>query len=148
MIEIHSSEAVLAFGAPGAAAEGFQYSRAGKRPFEDVLIALRAAIEAAGMRVLHEIDPQKALAGAGQTIDGSRLLFFFHPDLVVRVMRADWSAMVEAPLKLVVTELPDGTVSVRMADPALAFGRYGNAALAALGRELAAACETIIGASL
>ncbi len=148
MIEIHSSEAVLATGAPGAAADGFQYSRVSKRAFEDVLTALRTGIESAGMRVLHEIDPQKALAGAGQTIDGSRLLFFFHPDLVARVMRTDWSAMVDAPLKLVVTELPDRTVSVRMADPAISFGRYGNAALAAFGEELAATCETIIGASL
>ena len=148
MIEIQSSEAVLAFGSPGAAAGGFQYSQVSARPFEDVLGALRAAIEAAGMRVLHEIDPQKALAGAGQTINGSRLIFFFHPDLVARVMRTDWSAMVEAPLKLVVTELPDGAVSVRMADPAISFARYGNAALAAFGKELAATCEGIIEASL
>jgi hypothetical protein len=45
--------------------------------------------------------------------------------------------MVEAPLKLVVTELQEGTVSIRMADPTTAFGRYGNSALASFGKELA-----------
>jgi uncharacterized protein (DUF302 family) len=78
---------------------------------------------------------------------GLRLLFFFHPKLVVRVVEMDWSAMLEAPLKLVVTELPDRTVSVRMADPAAAFGRYGNDALASFGKELAGTCQHIIAAS-
>jgi hypothetical protein len=56
--------------------------------------------------------------------------------------------MVEAPLKLVVTELPDGTVSIRMADPITAFGRYGSSALASFGRELAGTCRRIIAASV
>jgi uncharacterized protein (DUF302 family) len=76
------------------------------------------------------------------------LIFFFHPKLAVRVLEMDWSAMVEAPLKLVVTELPDRTASVRMADPISAFGRYGNAPLAALGKQLAATCHNIIAASI
>jgi len=56
--------------------------------------------------------------------------------------------MVEAPLKLLVTGLPDGTVSVRMADPVTAFGRYGNSALASFGKELAETCQRMIGASI
>ena len=60
----------------------------------------------------------------------------------------DWTAMVEAPLKLLVTGLPDGTVSVRMADPVTAFGRYGNSALASFGKELAETCQRIIGTSI
>ncbi len=143
-----SDATMLTFGEPGPAAATFQYGEVSTRGFEAVLASLRNGIDGAGMRVLHEIDPQRALAGAGYAISGSRLLFFFHPDLVARVMRADLSAMVEAPLKLVVTELPDGGVSVRMADPAEAFGRYGNPALAALGQELAVRCRTIIGACL
>jgi hypothetical protein len=48
---------------------------------------------------LHEIDPQKALQGIGQSIGGSRLIFFFSSQTGLRVLEADWSAMVEAPLK-------------------------------------------------
>jgi len=138
----------LKFGEPGTQAGTFQISHVSKRPFEEVLASLRREIDGAGMRVLHEIDPQGALKNVGQTIGGSRLVFFFHPNLVVRLLQTDWSAIVEAPLKLTVMELSDGTVSIRMADPAGAFARYGNPALTSFGQELAATCKRIIGASI
>jgi uncharacterized protein (DUF302 family) len=143
-----SSATTVTFGNPGTEAASFQSSQLSTRTFEDVLTRLRKEIEGAGLRVLSEIDPQKALQGIGRSTRGSRLIFFFHPELVVRVLETDWSAMVEAPLKLVVTELPEGTVSIRMADPIGAFGRYGNPALASFGKELAATCQRIIGASV
>ncbi len=138
----------LQFGKPGTQAETFQRSHVSKRPFEDVLSSLRREIDGAGMKVLHEIDPQGALQSVGQTIGSSRLVFFFHPNLVVRLLQTDWSAIVEAPLKLAVMELPDGTVSIRMADPAAAFARYGNPALTGFGQELATTCERIVSASV
>lgn len=138
----------VTFGEPGTASAAYQISHLSTRSFDEVVIRLRKEIDRAGLRLLHEIDPQKAVQGIGQCIGGSRLIFFFHPKLVVRVFEADWSAMVEAPLKLVVTELPDRTVSVRMADPIIAFGRHGNDALAELGRELAAQCQEIIASSI
>jgi uncharacterized protein (DUF302 family) len=142
------SASTVTFGKPGAEAASFQISHLSPRSFEEVLNRLRKEIEGAGLRVLNEIDPQKALQGIGRSIGGSRLIFFFHPNLVVRVLEMDWSAMVEAPLKLLVTELPEGTVSVRMADPIIAFGRYGNSALASFGKELAETCQRMIGASV
>ena len=136
------------FGQPGTAADTFQRSAISRRSFDDVLATLRQAIEEAGMKVLQEIDPQKALASFGHVIDGSRLVFFFHPNLVIRLLQTDWTAIIEAPLKLAVTELPNGTTSLRMADPAAAFARYGNAALTTFGQELAVTCEGIITASV
>ncbi len=56
--------------------------------------------------------------------------------------------MVEAPLKLVVAEGADGIVTLRLADPATAFGRYGNPALAELGTELSATVRRIVHASI
>jgi len=138
----------LQLGHPGLQADAFQHSATSTRPFDDVLVALRREIDDAGMKVLHEIDPQGALKGVGQTTGGSRLVFFFHPNLLVRLLQTDWSAIVEAPLKLAVMELPDGTVSIRMANPAAAFARYGHPALTAFGQELAAMCGRIIGASV
>jgi uncharacterized protein (DUF302 family) len=142
------SASAVTFGEPGTAPASFQSSHLSTRSFDEVIARLRKEIEGAGLKLLHEIDPQKALQGIGQLISGSRLIFFFHPKLVVRVLETDWSAMVEAPLKLVVTELPDRTVSVRIADPITAFGRYGNNALATLGKELAATCQDIIASSI
>jgi uncharacterized protein (DUF302 family) len=142
------SATTVTYGKPGTEAASFQSSHLSKRSFEDVLTRLRNEIQGAGLRVLNEIDPQKAVQGIGRSMGGLRLIFFFHPDLVVRVLETEWTAMVEAPLKLVVTELPEGTVSVRMADPITAFGRYGNSALASFGKELAETCQRIIAASV
>jgi uncharacterized protein (DUF302 family) len=143
-----ASATTVTYGKPGTDAASFQSSHLSTRSFEEVLTRLRNEIEGAGLRVLNEIDPQKAVQGFGRSMGGSRLIFFFHPKLVVRVLEMDWTAMVEAPLKLVVTELPEGTVSVRMANPITAFGRYGNPALASFGKELAQTCQRIVEASL
>ena len=137
----------LTFGTPSAIAAPFQLSVLVRHPFDEVLASLREAIDAAGMKVLHEIDPQGALRGAGQEIPAARLLFFFHPRLLARLLELDQSAIVEAPLTLAVMELPDGPVSIRITDPAVAFGRYGNPALASFGEELSAACRTITAAA-
>ena len=139
---------VLNVGESAAHALDFQYDETTKRPFDAVLASLAREIDHAGMKILHQIDPRQALAGIGYEIRGLRLLFFFHPTLVVRVMRANAAAMVEAPLKLVVAETADGTVTLRMADPAMAFARYGDADLTQLGKELSATCRGIVDASI
>ncbi len=143
-----SAHATLQFGTIGAEAEAFQYTATSTRAFDAVLSSVVAGIDRAGLKLLQEIDVQKALAGAGRTVRGFRLLFFFHPALVIRVIEADVSAMVEAPLKLVVMETADAIVSIGIAEPGVAFGRYGNPALAALGEELSATVRRIVEASL
>ena len=143
-----SDQSPLGFGPVGAQAETFQYAATSTRPFDDLLASLTAEIDRAGLKLLQQIDVRNALAGAGRSVGGFRLLFFFHPSLVIRVISADVSAMVEAPLKLAVMERPDGAVSLRMADPAAAFGRYGNPALAELGTELSATVRRIVESSI
>jgi len=132
----------------GAAAASFQRSRTCTLSVPDVVARLRSAIEAAAFWVLHEIDPQLLLQRGGCAIGAARQILFFHPRYVVRLLAADPAALLEAPLKFGVLELPDGIVVVRWTDPAAAFARYGSTALADLGRELAEACEEIATASL
>ena len=136
------------FGQPGTETDTFQLIRTTARPFQQVLESVRNEIAAAGMKVLHEIDPQIALQGVGHTVGSARLVFFFHPNLLLRLLETDWSAIVEAPPKLALLELPDGAVSLRMANPAGALARYGNPALTAFGQELAATCARIMDASV
>ncbi len=133
-------------GPPNPEAEPCHLVRTTTRPFHQVLAAVRAEIEAAGMKVLHEIDPQAALQGFGHSIGPARLVFFFHPNLLHRLLQTDWTAIVEAPPKLALLELPDGTVSLRMADPAVLFARYDNPALTEFGRELAETCTRMMAA--
>ncbi len=133
---------------PGEAAASFQRCRVSALPVADVVARLRKAIEAADFWVLHEIDPQMLLRRGGYAIGAARQILFFHPRLMARLLAADPAALLEAPLKFAILELPGGTVMVRWSDPAAAFARYGSRALADLGRELAAACKEIATAGL
>ncbi len=136
------------YGLMGTAALAFGQGRVTSLPFQAVLERLRKAIRAEGLWVLHEIDPQAILARDGREIGPARQILFFHPDRMVRLLAADPAALLEAPLKLAVMDMPDGTVTVRWIDPAAAFGRYDNPALAELGRELAASFDRIVIAAL
>ena len=133
---------------PGEAAASFQRARTCTLPVPDVVARLRQAIEAAGLWVLHEIDAQMLLRRGGYAIEAARQILFFHPRLMARLLAADPAALLEAPLKFAVLELPGGAAMVRWTDPARTFARYGSTELAEIGRALAAACEKIAAASL
>ena len=133
----------IRYGAPGAASAAFQHVAVTRIAFERVIALLRQGIDDAGLWVLHEIDPQAVLKRGGHVIGASRQILFFHPDLMIRLLEADPSALLEAPLKFAVLDGPDGTVSIRWFDPAVAFGRYRNASLDRLAADLAGICERI-----
>ena len=137
----------LVFGQPSATTADFMLDVTSHRPFAEVLAALQHAIEDDGMKVLQEIDPRAALHSVDRVIGGARLLFFFHPRLLARLLELDSSAIVDLPLKLAVFEMPDGSISIRAADPAHALARYGNPALASFGQELSEACRRIMRAA-
>ena len=103
-------------------------------PFEETLVRLKEAIQAEGFLLLHEIDTQMILGRGGYAIPSTRQLFFFHPRYMVRLLEANPSAVMEAPLRLLVMEMPDGTVVVRQPDAGTALASYVG--LASLGSEL------------
>jgi len=131
------------FGQPGDAIRIFHSSRVSTQPYVAVTEALQDSIAHESLKLLYEIDVQNALGHAGHTVLGARLMFFFHPRLVYRVLQLDWSAMVEAPLKFLVIEQSDGT-TVRWADPAVAFARYNNPAPVEFGQDLSAVAARIV----
>jgi uncharacterized protein (DUF302 family) len=128
----------------GKAAAAFQHDWTTALPFKAVLTRLRQTIEAAGLWVLHEIDPQKVLQRGGYEIGPARQILFFHPDLMIRLLQANPAALLEAPLKLAVMQQPDGRTMIRWHDPAAAFGRYGNPVLTEMGQDLASRCRQIV----
>jgi uncharacterized protein (DUF302 family) len=130
----------------GEAAAAFQHTQTTAIPFEAALARVRQAIEAAGLWVLHEIDPQAVLQRGGYEIGPARQILFFHPDLMVRLLQANPAALLEAPLKLAVLRQPDGHTMIRWHDPAAAFGRYGNPILTEMGQNLASRCGQIVAA--
>lgn len=135
------------YGGITGAADGFQRSRVSALPFTEVVARLKVGIDAAGLWVLHEIDPQMLLRKGGYAIGKARQILFFHPRYVARILSADPAALIEAPLKFVILELAAAQVSVRWFDPSGSFNRYGNPALARLGKELSGVCLEIITAA-
>ena len=139
-----SDPTTVIYAAFAAAADTFQKSRRCALSVAEIVPRLRTAIEKADLWVLHEIDPQMLLRRGGYSIDAARQILFFHPRFVVAMLQADPASLLEAPLKLAIIERPDGSSDLRWQDPAAAFLRYGNAALADVGRELAATCDRIV----
>ncbi len=103
--------------------------------FEGTLARLKQGIEAADLWLIQEIDPRMLLRRGGYLIAPARQLLFFHPRYVVRLLAADPAAVVEIPLKLVVLQMPDGSVTVRHADVRAQLDRYPG--MQALADELA-----------
>lgn len=126
----------------GATTASFQHERLIADPLADVVARLRSAIEAAGLWVLHEIDPQALLRKGGYAIPGARQILFFHPRLMVRLLEADSAAILEVPLKFALLE-EAGAVRLRWLDPRPAFAKYRNDGLSELGSDLASSCLAI-----
>jgi len=123
-------------------------SRISSLPFTDVIWRLREAIQEAELCVLHEIDSKLLMRRGGYLVNAARQVYFFHPTRMERILRANPAALHEAPLKIAVLELPDGTVSLLWNEPAEAFARYRNSQLKKLGIELSIACDAITMACL
>jgi uncharacterized protein (DUF302 family) len=101
--------------------------------FDETVQRLRAAIGAAELWVIHEIDPQALLRKGGFATTRLRQLLWFHPRYMARLLKADPGAVPEAPLKFVISEEPAG-VTVRAVNPVLVFSPYPE--LAVLSEEL------------
>jgi uncharacterized protein (DUF302 family) len=138
----------VSYAAPSGAAAAFQHQLRSRFPLEEAVIRLRSAIQDAGLWALHEIDPQALLLRSGFAINPARQILFFHPRFMVRILAADPTALLEAPLKYAVVASDDGSTIVRWFDPAVAFARYGNSELEALGEELAELSGAIVNAAL
>ena len=128
----------------GTASASFQSSRTSSFPHGEVVERIERAIESVGLWVLGKVDAQAFVGQGGYAIGGTLQILAFHPKFMVRLLEADPSALLGAPLKFAVIEMPDGSVKVSWADQAQAFQRYNNAALADLGHELAAICKSIV----
>lgn len=99
----------------------------------------RAAIEDEGMFLVTEAGPTQAAASRGIDIPGNRVLGVFRNDYAVRAVRLSVPAMIEAPIRLYVTEDEDGTATLSYKTPTHVLAPYmdeGGPKLEALAEEL------------
>lgn len=128
----------------GASAEDMS-SRAGWQVhrsalgFGDLVDATRAAVKAEGLIVVTQAGPTAAAKRRGIEIPGNRVIGVFNNDYAVRVLALSTAAMIEAPIRLYVTENADGTATLSYKEPSLVFAPYvpdAGDALAEIAKDL------------
>ncbi len=121
------------------------------KSYADLVAAVRKAVRANGMGVVTQAGPTKAAAGRGITIPGNRVIGVFNNDFAVKVLATSTAAMIEAPIRLYVTENPDGTATLSYKTPSFVFSPYldeGGDTLAALAAKLDARFAQIATAAI
>lgn len=114
--------------------------------YEALIKAVKAAVKANGLIVVTQAGPTKAAANRGITIPGNRIIGVFNNDFAVRTLETSTAAMIEAPIRLYVTENTDGssTLSYKLPSHVLApYSDEGGAALAKIAQELDAKFQAI-----
>lgn len=117
---------------------GWQVLPTGKG-FEALVQAVKDAVKAEGLNIVTEAGPTAAAAAQGVTIPGNRVIGVFHVRYALRILPLSTAAMIEAPVRLYVTEAADGTATLSWKTPSLVFAPYadeGGAALAEVAAEL------------
>lgn len=107
--------------------------------FATLVDRVRAAVKTEGLAVVTQAGPTGAAKARGITIPGNRVIGAFNNIFAVRILEASTAAMIEAPVRLYVTENADGSATVSYKLPSAVFAPYvdeGGAALEAAAVEL------------
>ena len=108
-------------------------------PYEGMIAAVKDAARANGLGVVTEAGPTGAARARGIDIPGNRVIGLFNNDFAVRILRLSTAAMIEAPIRVYVTEGADGMATLAYKTPSHVFAPYmdeGGAALAEVAAEL------------
>lgn len=116
------------------------------KTYDELIAETTAAVKANGLIVVTQAGPTKAAAARGITIPGNRVIGVFNNDYAVRVLETSTAAMIEAPIRLYVTENEDGTANLSYKTPSFVFEPYaaeGGEALSSIASELDAKFKSI-----
>ena len=114
------------------------------QPFDAFVDKLKAAIKSNKMGLVAEACAHCGAKSIGVTIPGNRVLMVYRPDFAVRMLEASEAAGIEAPLRLYLTEQPDGTAKLTYRLPSHVFGAYEVPALDEMAKELDGIIEKIV----
>lgn len=115
-----------------------------------LLADTRAAISANGLGIVTQAGPTKAAASRGITIPGNVVIGAYNNDFAVRVLALSTAAMIEAPIRLYVTENADGSATLSYKLPSFVFAPYMDEAgpeLAEIAAELDARFAAVAAAA-
>jgi len=121
------------------------------KTYPDLIAAVRQAAQANGLGVVTEAGPTEVAANRGIDIPGNRVIGLFNNDFAVRVLGLSTAAMIEAPIRVYVTEDADGTATLSYKTPSHVFAPYldeGGAALRAIAGDLDALFARVAAAAV
>jgi uncharacterized protein (DUF302 family) len=104
-------------------------------PFSSLVERLREAVTAHDMGIVAEACASCGARARGIEIPGNQVIMVFRNDFAVRMLRADVSAGIEAPLRFYVTESEDGA-DLTWQVPSVVFAPYGSPALTRMADEM------------
>lgn len=104
--------------------------------FPETVARVEKSIEANKMGLVARASASAGATARGVTIPGNAVLMVFRNDYAVRMLAASIPAGIEAPVRIYVTEGPDGKASVSYRAPTAVFAPYGSAPLDDMAREL------------
>lgn len=123
----------------GLAAQAEMAPRAGwvvldsAKAYGQLVDDVKAAVKANQMGVVTQAGPTGAAKNRGITIPGNRVIGVFNNRYAVRILGLSTAAMIEAPIRLYVTENEDGTATLSYKMPSTVFAPYMAEADADLG---------------
>lgn len=104
--------------------------------FDTLAGRVEKAIADHKMGLVAQASASRGAAARGVKIPGNLVLMVFRNDYAVRMLKASVPAGIEAPLRLYITENPDGTASLTYRIPSAVFAPYGSKALDDMAKEL------------
>ena len=114
------------------------------QPFDAFIKKLTKAIGANKMGIVGNACATCGAKAIGVAIPGNRVLMIFNPHFAVRMLKASEAAGIEAPLRLYVTEQPNGEARLTYRLPSHVFGAYKVPALDTMAKELDIIFERIV----
>ena len=95
-----------------------------QKSYADLIAAVKDAAGAHKLGVVTEAGPTEVAAGRGVEIPGNRVIGLFNNVYAVRILNLSTPAMIEAPIRMYVTENADGTATLSYKLPTTVFAPY------------------------
>jgi uncharacterized protein (DUF302 family) len=119
------------------------------KAYQQLINDTKAAVKANKMGVVTEEGPTGAAKNRGVTIPGNRVIGVFNNVFAVKILGLSTAAMIEAPVRMYVTENKDGTATLSYKTPSFVFAPYdGGDELTALASEMDGIFATIAAAAV
>lgn len=94
------------------------------KPYDALIDAVKSAAKSNKMGVVTQAGPTGAAKNRGITIPGNRVIGLFNNVYAVNILNLSTPAMIEAPIRMYVTENKDGTATLSYKRPSTAFAPY------------------------